>query len=96
MKGESKMTKEKKARLKELQDLHSLAFNAVKYLNKKAEECQEETRRKLFIELAETADIEAEKYFAEAKPLQDEEWEDFVKNNSNNPYLKSQLEELSA
>ena len=43
------MTEEKKARLKELQEMHNLAFVSAKYLNKKAEDCQEESHRALYL-----------------------------------------------
>ena len=71
------MTEEKKARLKELQELHKLAFVSAKYLNKKAEDCQEESRRALYLELAETASAEATKYWAEESPLWDEVYKDY-------------------
>lgn len=76
------MTSENKARLKELQKLFKMASNAADYLNKKADECQEETRRALYIELAEVAEAEADKYFAEESPLWDELYEEVVKKEA--------------
>lgn len=90
------MTAEKKARLKELQKLFKLAVNAAEYLNKKADECKDETRHAILRELADTATAEADKYFAEEQPLWDEVWNDFVKNNSDNPYVQNQLAKLTA
>ena len=82
-----KMTAEKTAKLKELQKLHTMAREAAKYLNKKAGDCQEESRRALFIELAETATAEADKYFEEESPLWDDVWADYNDTKKNSDRL---------
>ena len=90
------MTAEKKVQLKELQKLFKLAVNAAEYLNKKADECKDKTRRAILRELAETATAEADKYFAEEQPLWDEAWENIAKKNSDNPWVQNQLAKLTA
>ena len=90
------MTSENKAKLKNLQSLHRMATWAAEYLNKKADECTDETRRAVLIELAETAEAESEKYFAEEKPLWSEYFEEVVANNPDNPLTKDYLAKYSA
>ena len=91
-----RMTAEKGARLKELQALHKMARNAADYLNKKADECINETRRALYIELAETATAEADKYFEEETPLWNDVWSDFCESHPDDPFVKEQLAKYPA
>ena len=66
------MTTEKKSKLEELQELMETARCAAKYLRKKADDCTDENRQAVLMELAETASAEYSKYFFEEDALWNE------------------------